>query len=173
VSASRFPVTIVPEAGLATAKFAMEGSDGTKGHHVYRRGAWTPSITFATPGDQSIAYSRQVGRYIRIGDLVHIRFGVITSTFTHATASGALSMGTLPFAARTITNDVTYGSVSWAGITKANYTNVMPFIASAGTTLGFALSGSGQAAATLSSGDMPSGGTVVLLGTIEYEAAAL
>src|SRR3990167_5810415 len=35
----------------------------------YEEGTWTPVLTFATAGDLSVAYSVQVGSYVKIGNL--------------------------------------------------------------------------------------------------------
>lgn len=63
----------------------------------YEEGTWTPTITFATPGDLSVAYALRFGRYTKIGNRVYIDLRVITSSFTHSTASGAFQISGLPF----------------------------------------------------------------------------
>lgn len=71
--------------------------DGTAARPVNEVGTWTPSLTFATPGDLSVAYTTQVGRYRKYGRLLWVDFRVITSTFNFTTATGALQLGGLPF----------------------------------------------------------------------------
>lgn len=129
---------------------------------------WTPVVTFATPGDLNVVYSTQVGTYTRIGKLVVATYSIITSTFTHSTASGALRITGLPVAGRTLAGISQTGTVAWAGITKANYTDIASQLGSAGTFLTFTVSGSAQAIAALSTGDTPSAGTLILQGTITY-----
>lgn len=63
----------------------------------YSSGSYTPTITFATPGDLSVSYATQVGRYQIIGDTVAIWTNV-TFTPTFTTASGVFHIS-LPFAA--------------------------------------------------------------------------
>lgn len=65
----------------------------------YEEGDWTPTITCDTPGDLSVTYSSQVGKYTKIGRLVHLQFYIVTSAFTHTTASGSLRIGGIPFTA--------------------------------------------------------------------------
>lgn len=63
----------------------------------YESGTWTPTLTFDTPGDLSVAYSVQVGDYRRCGDVVSAAFRVALTTWTHTTASGSLRIGGFPF----------------------------------------------------------------------------
>lgn len=72
----------------------------------YEEGTWTPTLTFATPGNLSVAYTTQSGQYTKIGRRVSVEAVIITSTFTHTTASGQLQITGLPF---------TVGSQSAAG----------------------------------------------------------
>ena len=80
-----FPASQVPAAGVNVLD-------------DYEEGTWTPVVTFATPGDLSVAYSRQVGRYTKIGRLVIVHIDISTSTFTFTSASGDLTITGLPFA---------------------------------------------------------------------------
>lgn len=137
----------------------------------YEEGTWTPVLTFATPGDLSVTYSTQVGTYTKIGRLVLLNWNIVTSAFTHTTASGAMNITGLPFTSATITSNTMVGTMGWTGITKANYTQWVPRIGSAGTVITALGSGSSVSTATLSTGDMPTGGSVVLNGTIAYYAA--
>ena len=140
--------------------------------HGQRTGTWTPVLTFTTPGDLNVAYTTQIGRYIRTGRLVTVEFVILTSAFTHTTAAGNLVVTGLPFAASTVASMLWYGAVSWQGITKANYTEVKPGINSAGADIQFTGSGSGQNRSTIAFGDVPTGGTVALYGTVVYETDA-
>jgi hypothetical protein len=69
---------------------------GTNVLDEYEEGTFTPTFTFATPGDLSVVYGVQTGAYVRVGNVVHI---VITlqATPTFTTASGQVRMGGLPF----------------------------------------------------------------------------
>lgn len=133
----------------------------------YEEGTWTPVLTFTTPGDLSVAYGTQEGTYTKKGREVTVHFVIITSTFTHTTASGSLRITGLPFTAGT-------GVTGWAGscqvqgITKAGYTQFTPEASSSGTFITVRGSGSGQTLSSVAATDMPTAGTVVLRGVIVY-----
>lgn len=65
----------------------------------YEEGTFTPTLTFETPGNQSIVYAVRTASYTKIGDVVHFQVYVLTSTFTHTTAAGNLNITGLPFTA--------------------------------------------------------------------------
>lgn len=60
-------------------------------------GVWTPEMTFATPGDLSVAYASQDGSYNIEGRMFHFTWR-INCTPTHTTASGPVRITGLPFA---------------------------------------------------------------------------
>src|SRR5262245_36696660 len=84
---------------------------------------WTPTITFDTPGNLSVAYGTQVGTWCRAGGFVVARMVMITSTFTFTTASGGLRIGGLPLP-NSSSQESPGGGLLWAGITKAGYTHM-------------------------------------------------
>lgn len=129
---------------------------------------WTPVLTFVTPGDLSVTYSTQTGTYTRYGRMVVATFNIATSAFTHTTASGNLNVTGLPFSSNV---DEWQGTCVWAGVTKANYTQVCCRLTGSSSTLVFTASGSGQALANIMTGDMPTGGTVRIFGTVTYLAS--
>ena len=131
----------------------------------YEEGTWTPVLTFATPGDLSVTYSSQAGYYTKIGRFVHAYFVIVTSSFTHTTASSYLTISGFPL---TIVTGVGRGSLEFRGITKANYTNfvVQPGLTS--TSFGVAASASAQNNSQVVAADMPTGGTVYLYGSIAF-----
>ncbi len=138
----------------------------------YEEGTWTPALTFPTPGDQSIAYNRQVGTYTKVGRLAHLQLQVRTSTFTHTTATGNLQITGLPFTSETLADGQVAGSLFWRGITNASYTHAVLVIGSNAVVMTITLSGSGQAVTGADEGDAPTGGTVHFTGGIAYRAAA-
>ena len=74
---------------------------------LYDAGSWTPTALFSTSnGDRS--YDVQVGRYVRIGNLVHLQ-GYLQ--FDETTASGNFSIGGLPFSASTTTSNYSGGAL--------------------------------------------------------------
>ena len=60
----------------------------------YEEGSWTPAITFGG-GNTGLTYQYQVGRYIKIGNMVHIKFGIRLSNRGSSTG-GARVIG-LPY----------------------------------------------------------------------------
>jgi hypothetical protein len=134
--------------------------------------SWTPVITFATPGNLAITYSSQIGRCVKIGNLVIGRYNVATSAFTHTTASGGLMITGLPFAHITLAGSGDFSPLNWQGITKAGYTSIMGIIGSGASAMTFNACGSGVAISPVSATDTPSGGNVTLQGSFAYEAAA-
>lgn len=126
---------------------------------------WTPTLTFTTAGDQSFTYSIQFGRAVRVGPLV-FGFMTIGAVVTHTTAAGSLAVTGFPFKVRDITNLRHMGALRWGGITKANYTDIVMQMSTNAASISFSASGSGVAASTVAAADVPTGGTLVLQGTI-------
>jgi len=134
------------------------------------QGTWTPTLTFATPGNLSVAYSLRSGIYTKIGRLVFAEITLTTSTFTHTTASGICFITGLPYPAAEL-RQFSRGAVGWSGITKANYTDVNFSIDSfngINSKIALVISGSGQPVANVTAADMPTGGTVNLTGSLIY-----
>jgi hypothetical protein len=99
-----FPATQVPSADPNTLD-------------DYEEGTWTMGITFPTPGDLSVVYSSQSGRYTKIGRAFTYDGTVTTTTFTYTTATGALRVTGLPIASGSGTPVVSVGR--WTGIVSA------------------------------------------------------
>jgi hypothetical protein len=95
------------QAALAEAMSSVQSVTGTGVDNTdprnpvvdstpYDDGTFTPTLTFSTPGDLSVAYTKQVGRYTRIGNRVFINLEIrCTPTFT--TASGQMLLPGLPY----------------------------------------------------------------------------
>lgn len=131
-------------------------------------GAWTPAITFATPGDLAVAYTTQVGYYIKTGRMVTLSAQITTSSFTWSTASGTFQITGLPFTASATPNIRAQGAVDFQGITKANYTQLNINISQNAATILFNMSAQAQTRSNVVAADLPSGGTVVINLTINY-----
>lgn len=134
---------------------------------VVSTGSWTPVISFSTAGDQNIVYSSQSGTYTLIGGSVVVcRLKLVTSTFTHSTASGNLRLTGLPFTAASTYEGV--GDLLLSGWTFANIVNV-GFSVYPGSTFARSracLSGSGVQ--LLTTAHWLTGASVVIEGTIIY-----
>lgn len=132
----------------------------------YEEGTWTPVLSFATPGDVSVAYSNQAGTYTKKGREISLHFNITTSTFTHTTASGNLVINGVPFTANATM--IFTGALVWRGITKATYTDVSSVISGGTTSVTFQACGSGVTNALVVAADTPTGGTVTLRGGVTY-----
>lgn len=62
----------------------------------YEEGTFTPAFTFDTPGDLSVAYTIQDGRFVRLGDYVWFLVA-LSFTPTYTTASGVGRITGLPY----------------------------------------------------------------------------
>jgi len=69
----------------------------------YEEGTFTPTVTFGTPGNLSVTYANQEGRYTKIGRMVMCEMYLQTSAFTHTTAAGNFIIAGLPFASSSLT----------------------------------------------------------------------
>lgn len=158
-------------AGQIAFPATQNASAGANVLDDYEETPWTPVLTFATPGNLNVVYSSQVGTCTKVGRLVTVTFDITTSTFTHTTASGSLNVTGLPFTPQILTGYFATAAVQFAGVTKTNYTSISAQVGSNSTNMSFNASGSGQALSAVAFGDMPTGGTVTIRGTLQYEAA--
>lgn len=127
-------------------------------------GTWTPILTFAVPGNLAVTYGAQSGTYVRIGRQVMLTFIITTSAFTFTTASGNLQITGFPLAS-TVPAQI-MGPLDWQGITKAGYTSMSSIVATGSGVIQVAGAGSGLGRSLVVAADMPSGGSVLLSGTI-------
>jgi len=135
---------------------------------------WTPTISFDTPGNLSVTYATQAGAFTRHKDgTATVDFTVETSAFTHTTASGDLQVAGLPASSPSSVTTRAYGACAFNGITKANYTTFQSFVGSNTTSVKFVASGSAQSLAFVVAGDCPTGGTMILSGSVTYRLAEL
>jgi hypothetical protein len=130
---------------------------------------WTPVVTFATPGDVSLTYTRQLGWLYWKYSEITLHFD-IEATITHTTASGELWVTGATYGAASTPTGATYAGVlgDFRGITKANFTQFNPILSVGGSTVRFRASASAQAPATLTATEVPTGGTLLLRGSITY-----
>ena len=140
---------------------------GTWSALTYTESTWTPVLTFGTPGDLSVVYSNQVGRYTRIGRMVFLSFRITTSTFTHTTASGACTITGAPFSAAASIEHV--GPLVYQGITQASSKDIRLRIQSGSATIDLLRSESGAGITQVVVADMPTGGSVSFYGSLAYD----
>jgi hypothetical protein len=133
--------------------------------------AFTPTVTFATPGDLSLGTPSLLQGDVTIrGRLATVEFNIIVVP-TQTTASGNLQLSGFGLTAITLTDYAAFGPVVWGGITKAGYTQVTAAIVSAGSSIIFSASGSASAASNVVAANVPSGGTLHLRGSIAFRIA--
>jgi hypothetical protein len=93
-------------AGITFPATASASSDANT-LDDYEEGTWTPTVLFSTSnGDRSYFY--QVGRYVKIGNLVHVQ-GYLQ--FSESTASGNLTIGGLPFTSSSVSLNYSSGAI--------------------------------------------------------------
>ncbi len=147
---------------------------GTGGTAAYDSGftAWTPSFTFATPGDLSVSYAVQVGSYVKIGStvtaIVSLQF---TPTFT--TSSGAGTITGWPFAPRAASNHIATGPyyISTSHAWTVNYTHLSWRFANGATITQLQESGTGVSNSNFTTTQLVSGTQVTVNGSITYITA--
>jgi len=159
------PYKIVATLGAFSRTWRYVGiGRGSENDAAIEEGLWTPSFAVFTPGNLSVVYGTQEGRYLKIGNEVIADFRLSTSTWTWTTASGQVTIEGLPFAAD---NDYV-GTFVFSGITKASYTQFAPVTATGFTNMAIECSGSGVAISNIQVSNMPSGTQQLVRGTITY-----
>ena len=97
----------------------------------YEEGTWTPTYIGSTT-NPSVTYDIQLGKYVKVGGLVHAAFVLRSDAVSGG--SGSLFVSGLPFAGATLTNAFYSGSVGYSGF----FTTLNPqalHIGSNGTTI--------------------------------------
>jgi hypothetical protein len=126
---------------------------------------WVPVLTCATPGNLAISYTTQIAYRLGFGPIEILNFEIVTSSFTHTTASGAVFItGWLGSYSDLVPAPIS--TLLFSGITKANYTQFALDFTPNGAVAFLRASGSAQAQADVAITDLPTGGTVKLKGTI-------
>lgn len=158
------PTLTTPNIGAATGTSINFGGSTLSN---YLQGTWTPTLTFATPGDLNVAYTTQTGVYTRIGDVVIAAFSLVcTPTFT--TASGQVMVAGLPINAAQ-TNDTGSLGAQSVGITYPAGGTKMVFVTTSGAaTLSFVVMGTTFASTAVTTTNVPTTVSVTLAGTIMY-----
>lgn len=131
---------------------------------------WLPVLSCATPGDLTVAYTTQVGRARQLGNRVDFNLRISTSTFTHTTAAGNVTIS-LP-----TTSEGTAGNIStcitslnnWTA--PANYTQVSSKITASSAVIDLKrISNTGLALGNLDITELTSGTvtTIEISGSME------
>jgi hypothetical protein len=130
---------------------------------TYQEGSFTPTIAGAsTAGTQT--YSSQIGRYIQIGNLVHVWIRVVMTAKDGATA-GDIQVRGLPFTSSTITGIRYPATVEYANLDlTAGKTQVVGLIASNVSVMTLAEVGDNVADANLAAAALQSASEVAIYG---------
>lgn len=124
---------------------------------------FTPTITAATAGDLSVAYSTQSGNYWKIGDVQYFQVE-LTFTPTFTTATGAIRVASLPnshsvqTAWSIVTAAVSDSTITW----PTNITHLVGVVQSGNAYATIRGAGSGENLTTLDIDDFTSGQAVTL-----------
>ena len=131
---------------------------------------WTPTFTFATPGDLSVVYSAQGKFYSRIGNIITINI-YLGFTPTYTTSSGLATISGLPVANNATSLNVIIGSLaSNTGITlPVGATQIFTLLQAGASTLGLYGQGTALGVTPLSTTTFPSGVAQLLFGQITYQ----
>jgi hypothetical protein len=153
-----FPTTQIPSANPNTLD-------------DYEEGTWTPTLTFATPGNLNVVYSVRLGHHIKIGKMVTAWCIIGTSTFTHTTASGEMRITGLPFTSATAADRQFSGSAEIDTFTlPGGRTQVNANMFNNSTIIRFIASGSGTARVAMTAADHTSGVGATIKVSVTYEA---
>jgi hypothetical protein len=130
---------------------------------------WTPTLTFATPGDLAVGYTTRVGDLLLHDWGVQGNFRIVTSSFTHTTAAGNLQVTGFPYTPSSDTGFVWDGVCPFSGINFAGaHTQMVCSLTAGSPTILFSKSGDNVAGANVDAGDVPTGGSVVLRGSFWF-----
>ncbi len=128
---------------------------------------WTPTVTFATPGDVGVVYNVRTANYSRIGNILVVNFN-INFDLTYTTAAGAFQITGLP-AANNATVVATGTAISGSTtIYPVGATNILSTIAASASLITITPSGSASSFAPLSVTQLTTGATYAFSGTITY-----
>jgi hypothetical protein len=137
---------------------------------AYEENTWTPTLTFATPGDLAVTYSVRTGTYTKVGRMVFANVNIVTSAFTHTTASGICRISGLPYTSLNTVGQRFQGTTNASGITKAGYSQFIPRVIENSSIIEMVANGSGVAVAAITAADMPTGGSIVIRADIAFPA---
>lgn len=161
--------------GFGQIKFpsSQNGSADANTLDDYEEGTWTPTLTFATPGDLSVAYTTRAGNYTKIGDLVYLQCTIVTSSFTYTTSSGNINITGVPFAVSASNNIFATGHMVFSSGLVLGSPNVGSWVAPTLTTqtiqfdtVAYETSGNGAVCTT---GVFPTGTNKTLIFGITYK----
>lgn len=132
---------------------------------TYEVGTWLPEITFDTPGNLIVKYSFRVATFTRMGNIAFATIGLITSIFTHTTASGLFKITGFPF---TFAFNDEFGyiaPVAFEGIALPDYTNFNLVPSNVENAIFMVASASGKLLVNVTASNFPTGTTKAISST--------
>jgi len=98
----------------------------------YEEGTFTPTYTAAS-SNPTVGYSNQIGRYVKIGQLVHCSIRITTSSVSGG--SGALFISGLPFVTESVSNMYSTFSIAYSATWNSNVAPQTGFAIQNGTAI--------------------------------------
>jgi hypothetical protein len=80
----------------------------------YEEGSFTVTYSPVSGAFGSITYDTQIGRYVRVGSIVHALIFIGTDSFSSGTASSGIQVS-LPFVSLNVATFLQAGSLGWSG----------------------------------------------------------
>lgn len=161
-----------PLAGLGNRIVSMAQGGAQMDHQTYAVGTWTPTFVVTTPGNLNIVYGTRVGHYVRIGPLVYLAFKLVTTTFTHTTASGNVWISGAPSYYATAGSLASFNSAyvnyTSAGMTQASF-NVIGY----GNQISVYTSSAASSTSAIFMTHLPSGTNLTWGGSILYQTSTI
>ena len=127
---------------------------------AFLENTFSPTLTFATPGDLAVTYSVRTGSYTKIGKRILYDFAISTSAFTHTTAAGILQITGLPTAGAAV--GYPPGACTMSGWTKAGYSTPQIVMIQGQAYCHIQVGQSGVPTFVLTKDEVPTGATVVI-----------
>jgi hypothetical protein len=109
-----FSSNIILSNGIGIDFSATPGTGDSELLDDYEAGAWTPTYTTSGNPFTSVTHDIQVGRYVKIGELVVATCTIRTSAVNAGTASGNVRISGLPFTTKNLANVALPGFISFS-----------------------------------------------------------
>lgn len=162
------PTLVTPVLGAATATSINFGGGALSS--FIPTTVFTPTVTFATPGDLSVAYVARVCSYTKIGNLVFVSI-FIQFTPTYTTSAGNFIIADMPVAGTAVECGLSPYNNS-VSVTYPAGTTFFAIIPQADTTALVRGMGSATASAIWTVTELPTALTHTIAGSGFYLAAA-
>lgn len=160
----RVPLPATSDPALRAALLDVLQQDGYAINQLlgaFETGTWTPTFTFATPGDLSVAYTAQEGQYQRIGARLFFSTRIVLTPTFGGTASGAARFSLPAAVAADVTTTMFPVRLSAASVTwPTGLTSVVAFARESEDWWEIAFQGDSAVGQNMVAADMTSGASV-------------